>query len=95
MQKIKDSLSHRQNASDKGNAIEYNAVNNNDKLYSTKGERTFYCACERSFSFNFCFFSNSLLENIGRLTKEEIILEANMPAMHSKATKHYLALLAA
>ncbi|KAH5182789.1 hypothetical protein HBH76_152390 [Parastagonospora nodorum] len=63
---------------------------------------------------HFCFFSNSLLENIGRLTKEEviemqinttnaiskaltaanklIILEANTPAMHSKATKHYLAL---
>ncbi|KAH5407930.1 hypothetical protein HBI46_182230 [Parastagonospora nodorum] len=66
---------------------------------------------------HFCFFSNSPLENIGRLMKEEaiemrinttnaiskalaaanklIILEANTPAMHSKATKHYLALLAA
>ncbi|KAH6080442.1 hypothetical protein HBI67_040580 [Parastagonospora nodorum] len=65
---------------------------------------------------HFCFFSNSLLENIGRLTKEKvikmqinttnaiskaltaanklIILEANTPAMHSKATKHCLALLA-
>ncbi|KAH6198071.1 hypothetical protein HBI42_239770 [Parastagonospora nodorum] len=65
---------------------------------------------------NFCFFSNSSLENIGRLTKEEAIkmqinttnaiskalaatnkltiLEANTPTMHSKATKHYLALLA-
>ncbi|KAH5001822.1 hypothetical protein HBI77_144240 [Parastagonospora nodorum] len=66
---------------------------------------------------HFYFFSNSSLENIGRLTKEEaiemqinttnaifkaltaanklIILEANMPTVHSKATKHYLALLAA
>ncbi|KAH6328754.1 hypothetical protein HBI38_038520 [Parastagonospora nodorum] len=66
---------------------------------------------------HFCFFSNSPLENISRLTKEKviemqinttnaiskalaaanklIILEANTPAMHSKATKHYLALLAA
>ncbi|KAH4219254.1 hypothetical protein HBI06_189420 [Parastagonospora nodorum] len=64
---------------------------------------------------HFCFFSDSLLENIGRLTKEEviemqinttnaiskalaaanklIILEANTPTVHSKATKHYLALL--
>ncbi|KAH5630505.1 hypothetical protein HBI51_200580 [Parastagonospora nodorum] len=93
-----------QNAQAEGNAIEHNAVNNNDKLYPTKGERTFYCA-------------NSLLENISRLTKEKviemqinttnaiskalaaanklIILEANTPAVHSKATKHYLALLAA
>ncbi|KAH6466615.1 hypothetical protein HBI57_027530 [Parastagonospora nodorum] len=65
----------------------------------------------------FCFFSNSPLENIGRLTKEEAIemrinttnaifkalaaankltiLEANTPAVHSKAIKHCLALLAA
>ncbi|KAH5722338.1 hypothetical protein HBI18_139130 [Parastagonospora nodorum] len=99
-----------QNAQAEGNATEYNAVNNNNKLCPTKGERTFYCA-------------NSSLENISRLTKEEaieirinttnaiskalttanklvasqsyIILEANTPAMHSKATKHYLALLAA
>ncbi|KAH5397163.1 hypothetical protein HBI47_217600 [Parastagonospora nodorum] len=60
---------------------------------------------------HFCFFSNSLLENIDRLTKEKviemqinttnaiskalttanklIILEANTPAVHSKATKHF------
>ncbi|KAH3996169.1 hypothetical protein HBI10_158920 [Parastagonospora nodorum] len=64
---------------------------------------------------HFCFFSNSLLENIGRLIKEKviemqinttnaiskaltaanklIILEANTPAVHSKAIKHCLALL--
>ncbi|KAH5570380.1 hypothetical protein HBI25_035640 [Parastagonospora nodorum] len=126
-----------QNAQVEGNAIEHNAVNNDNKLYSTKGERTFYCACERSLSFNaepqqaaimittlrFCFFSNSPLENISRLTKEEVIemqinttntiskalaaanklvapqsytiLEANTPAVHSEATKHCLALLAA
>ncbi|KAH6511188.1 hypothetical protein HBI56_117810 [Parastagonospora nodorum] len=99
-----------QNARVEGDAIEHNAVNNDDKLCPTKGERTFYCA-------------NSPLENIGRLTKEKviemqidttdaiskalaaanklvalqsyIILEANMPAVHPKATKHCLALLAA
>ncbi|KAH4670949.1 hypothetical protein HBH78_180950 [Parastagonospora nodorum] len=49
-----------QNAQAESNAIEYNAVNDNDKLYSTKGERTFYCA-------------DSPLENIGRPTKEEAI----------------------
>ncbi|KAH4333437.1 hypothetical protein HBH98_250770 [Parastagonospora nodorum] len=102
-------------------AIEYNIVNDNNKLYPTKGERTFYCA--DLLALRFCFFSNSPLENIGRLTKEEviemridttnaifkalaaanklvalqsyIILEANTPAVHSKATKHRLALLAA
>ncbi|KAH5757093.1 hypothetical protein HBI92_174230 [Parastagonospora nodorum] len=126
-----------QNAQAEGDAIEHNAVDDDDKLYPTKGERTFYCACERSLSFNaeprqaaiimtalqFCFFSNSPLENIGRLTKEEaiemqidttdaiskalaaanklvapqsyIIPEANTPAVHSKATKHCLAPLAA
>ncbi|KAH5266052.1 hypothetical protein HBI71_078970 [Parastagonospora nodorum] len=99
-----------QNARAEGDAIEYNAVNDDDKLYPTKGERTFYCA-------------DSLSENIGRLTKEEaiemridttnaiskaltaanklvalrsyIIPEANTPAMHPKATKHCLALSAA
>ncbi|KAH5722979.1 hypothetical protein HBI17_249030 [Parastagonospora nodorum] len=104
-----------QNARAEGNAIEYNAVNDNDKLCPTKGERTFYCAYNNDY--------NSPLENIGRLTKEEaikmrinttnaiskalaaanklvalqsyIILEANTPAVHSKATKHYLALLVA
>ncbi|KAH5469604.1 hypothetical protein HBI22_193870 [Parastagonospora nodorum] len=116
-----------QNAQAEGNATEYNAVNDDDKLCPTKGERTFYCACERSPFFNcdlsdplalqFCFFSNSPLENIGRLTKEKaiemridttnaiskalaaanklIILEANTPAVHPKATKHRLAPLAA
>ncbi|KAH4204977.1 hypothetical protein HBI95_141960 [Parastagonospora nodorum] len=66
---------------------------------------------------HFCFFSDSLSENIGRLTKEEAIkmrinttnaiskalaavnkltiLEANTPAVHPKAMKHCLALLAA
>ncbi|KAH5165033.1 hypothetical protein HBI73_038660 [Parastagonospora nodorum] len=135
--KTRDSLSVRtevQNARAEGDAIEYNAVDNNDKLYPTKGERTFYCACKRSLSFNaesqqaatiittlrFCFFSDSPSENIGRLTKEEaiemrinttnaiskalatanklvalqktvywIIPEANTPAVHSKATKHF------
>ncbi|KAH5576336.1 hypothetical protein HBI24_187550 [Parastagonospora nodorum] len=82
-----------------------------------------YCDLSDLLALQFCFFSNSLLENIGRLTKEKaiemrinttnaiskalaaanklvalqsyIILEANTPAVHSKATKHCLALLAA
>ncbi|KAH4859517.1 hypothetical protein HBH75_040720 [Parastagonospora nodorum] len=110
-----------QNAQAEGDVIEHNAVNDNDKLCPTKGERTFYCA--DLLALQFCFFSNSLLENIGRLTKEKamkmrinttnaifkalaaanklvalqsyIILEANTPAVYSKATKHCLALLAA
>ncbi|KAH6127478.1 hypothetical protein HBI69_023750 [Parastagonospora nodorum] len=49
-----------QNARVESNATEHNAVNNDNKLCSTKGERTFYCA-------------NSLSENISRLTKEEAI----------------------
>ncbi|KAH5111008.1 hypothetical protein HBH72_010990 [Parastagonospora nodorum] len=109
-----------QNARAEGDAIEYNAVNDDDKLCSTKGERTFYCAYNNDcdlLALQFCFFSDSSLENIGRLTKEEaiemrinttnaiskalaaanklIILEANTPAVHSKATKYCLALLAA
>ncbi|KAH5450374.1 hypothetical protein HBI31_243600 [Parastagonospora nodorum] len=110
-----------QNARAEGNAIEHNAVNDNNKLCPTKGERTFYCA--DLLALRFCFFSNSPPENIGRLTKEEAIEmridttnaiskalaaanklvalrsytipEANMPAMHPKATKHRLAPLAA
>ncbi|KAH3958316.1 hypothetical protein HBH52_252550 [Parastagonospora nodorum] len=85
-----------QNARAEGDAIEYNAVNNNDKLYPTKGERTFYCACERSLSFNcdlsdplalqFCFFSNFPPENISRLTKEEAIeMQINTTNAISKA----------
>ncbi|KAH5096786.1 hypothetical protein HBH71_250090 [Parastagonospora nodorum] len=104
-----------QNAQAEGDAIEHNAVDDNDKLCPTKSERTFYCA--DPLALQFCFFSNSPPENIGRLTKEEaiemqinttnaiskalaaanklIIPEANTPAVHSKATKHRLALLAA
>ncbi|KAH6417896.1 hypothetical protein HBI59_246320 [Parastagonospora nodorum] len=76
-----------QNARAEGNATEHNAVDDNDKPCPTKGERTFHCACKRSPSFNaepqqaatimttlqFCFFSDSPPENIGRLTKEEAI----------------------
>ncbi|KAH5389815.1 hypothetical protein HBI32_246860 [Parastagonospora nodorum] len=99
-----------QNAQAEGNAIEHNAVDDDDKLYPTKGERTFY-------------YADSPLENMSRLTKEEVIKmqinttnaifkalaaanklvalqsyiipEANTPAVHSKAIKHRLALLAA
>ncbi|KAH4193024.1 hypothetical protein HBI95_208060 [Parastagonospora nodorum] len=93
-----------QNARVEGDAIEYNAVDDDDKLCPTKGERTFY-------------YANFPLENIGRLMKEEviemridttnaiskalaaanklIIPEANTPAVHSKATKYCLAPLVA
>ncbi|KAH5618262.1 hypothetical protein HBI22_238830 [Parastagonospora nodorum] len=95
-----------------------------------------WCDLSDLLALRFCFFSDSPLENIGRLTKEEaiemridttdaiskalaaanklvalrsyvlggvdhretvywIILEANTPAVHPKATKHCLALLAA
>ncbi|KAH4983387.1 hypothetical protein HBI76_153530 [Parastagonospora nodorum] len=60
-----------QNARVEGNVTEYNAVNDNNKLCPTEGERTFYCA--DLLALQFCFFSNSPPENIGRLTKEEVI----------------------
>ncbi|KAH5707665.1 hypothetical protein HBI18_248080 [Parastagonospora nodorum] len=60
-----------QNARAEGDVTEYNAVDDDDKLCSTKGERTFYCA--DLLALQFCFFSDSPLENIGRLTKEEAI----------------------
>ncbi|KAH4986611.1 hypothetical protein HBI76_110600 [Parastagonospora nodorum] len=73
-----------QNAQAEGNAIEHNAVNNNDKLYPTKGERTFYCA--DPLALQFCFFSNFPPENIGRLTKEEAIeMQINTTNAISKA----------
>ncbi|KAH5412416.1 hypothetical protein HBI32_126860 [Parastagonospora nodorum] len=96
-----------QNARAEGDATEYNAVDDDDKLCLTEGERTFYCACERTatmmtgwgraadawknevvamdlanstwcdlsdpLALRFCFFSDSPLENMGRLTKEEAI----------------------
>ncbi|KAH4071641.1 hypothetical protein HBH50_066420 [Parastagonospora nodorum] len=95
-----------------------------------------WCDLSDLLALRFCFFSDSPPENIGRLTKEEVmemridttdaifkalaaanklvalwsyvlggvdhreivywtILEANTPAVHSEATKHRLALLAA
>ncbi|KAH4092990.1 hypothetical protein HBH48_075220 [Parastagonospora nodorum] len=82
-----------------------------------------HCNSSDPLALRFCFFSNSPLENISRLTKKEAmkmqidttnaiskalaaanklvalqsytILEANTPAVHSKATKHCLALSAA
>ncbi|KAH5236840.1 hypothetical protein HBI72_243910 [Parastagonospora nodorum] len=62
-----------QNAQAEGDATEHNAVNDNDKPYPTKGERTFHCACERSPSFNAepRQAATIMTKNIGRLTKEE------------------------
>ncbi|KAH4517532.1 hypothetical protein HBH89_009380 [Parastagonospora nodorum] len=112
-----------QNAQAEGNATEYNAVNDDDKLFAMDLANSMWCDLSDPLALQFCFFSNSPLENIGRLTKEEAIemrinttnaiskalaaanklvaprsytiLEANTPAVHSKATKHRLALLAA
>ncbi|KAH6535648.1 hypothetical protein HBI07_139400 [Parastagonospora nodorum] len=85
--KTRDSLSARtevQNARAEGNATEHNAVNDDDKLYPTKGERTFYCA--NPLALRFCFFSDSPPENIGRLTKEEAIeMQINTTNAISKA----------
>ncbi|KAH5355405.1 hypothetical protein HBI48_132650 [Parastagonospora nodorum] len=51
------------------------------------------CDLSNLLVVRFCIFSDPALENIGILTNEEVIIaEANMPAVHSKATKHYLAL---
>ncbi|KAH3956193.1 hypothetical protein HBH51_249550 [Parastagonospora nodorum] len=107
--KTRDSLSARRRAA---NAWK-NEVVAIDLANST------WCNLSDPLALQFCFFSNSPLENIGRLTKEEaiemridttnaiskalaaanklvalqsyIILEANTPAVHSKATKHRLA----
>ncbi|KAH5776087.1 hypothetical protein HBI93_252620 [Parastagonospora nodorum] len=112
-----------QNAQAEGDATEYNAVDDDDKLFAMDLANSTWCDLSDPLALRFCFFSNSPLENIGRLTKEEamemrinttnaiskalaaanklvalqsyIILEANTPAVHPKATKHRLALLAA
>ncbi|KAH4969830.1 hypothetical protein HBI78_054390 [Parastagonospora nodorum] len=60
-----------QNTQAEGDATEHNAVDDNNKLCPTKGERTFYCA--NPLALQFCFFSNSPPENISRPTKEEVI----------------------
>ncbi|KAH4798302.1 hypothetical protein HBH61_247000 [Parastagonospora nodorum] len=75
-----------QNAQAEGNATEHNAVNDDDKLYPTKGERTFHCA--DPLALQFCFFTLAAANKL-------IIPEANTPTMHSKATKHCPALSAA
>ncbi|KAH4053866.1 hypothetical protein HBH49_072420 [Parastagonospora nodorum] len=73
-----------QNAQAEGDATEHNAVNNDDKLCPTKGERTFHCA--DPLALQFCFFSNSPPENIGRPTKEEAIeMQINTTNAISKA----------
>ncbi|KAH6087655.1 hypothetical protein HBI65_185500 [Parastagonospora nodorum] len=60
-----------QNARAEGDATEHNAVDDDDKLCPTEGERTFYCA--DLLALRFCFFSDSPPENMGRLTKEEVM----------------------
>ncbi|KAH5528836.1 hypothetical protein HBI29_007990 [Parastagonospora nodorum] len=112
-----------QNAQAEGDAIEYNAVNDDDKLFAMDLANSTWCDLSDPLALRFCFFSDSPPENIGRPTKEEAmemridttnaiskalaaanklvalqsytIPEANTPAVHSEATKHCLALLAA
>ncbi|KAH6485035.1 hypothetical protein HBI55_204180 [Parastagonospora nodorum] len=62
-----------QNAQAEGDATEHNAVDDDDKLCSTEGERTFHCACKRSPSFNAEPQQAAIMmtKNISRLTKEE------------------------
>ncbi|KAH4276790.1 hypothetical protein HBI04_099620 [Parastagonospora nodorum] len=52
------------------------------------------CNLSNLLVIRFYIFSNSALENIGILiNKKIIIVEINIPAIYSKATKHYLVLL--
>ncbi|KAH4904885.1 hypothetical protein HBI80_094360 [Parastagonospora nodorum] len=67
-----------QNARAEGNAIEYNAVNDDDKLCPTKSKRTFYCAWGRA-------------ADAWKNERSLLLIKANTPAVHSKATKHRLA----
>ncbi|KAH5590584.1 hypothetical protein HBI24_040900 [Parastagonospora nodorum] len=54
------------------------------------------CNLSNLLVIRFYIFSNSALENIGILiNKKIIIVEINIPAIYSKATKHYLVLLVA
>ncbi|KAH4614182.1 hypothetical protein HBH55_226810 [Parastagonospora nodorum] len=66
-----------------------------NKVVAIDPANSILCDLSDLLVVRFCIFSNSALENIGILTNKKIIAEANMPAVHSKAIKHYLALLAA
>ncbi|KAH5901838.1 hypothetical protein HBI89_141000 [Parastagonospora nodorum] len=61
-----------------------------NKVVAIDSINSILCDLSNLLVIRFCIFSNSALENIGILTNKEIIAEANMPAMHSKATKHSL-----
>ncbi|KAH6354819.1 hypothetical protein HBI34_231990 [Parastagonospora nodorum] len=63
-----------------------------NKVVAIDPANSILCNLSNLLVVRFCIFSNSALENISILTNKEV---ANMPAMHSKATKHCLALLAA
>ncbi|KAH6078941.1 hypothetical protein HBI65_220970 [Parastagonospora nodorum] len=69
-----------QNARAEGDAIEYNAVDDDDKLSADawKNEvvamdlvNSTWCDLSDPLALRFCFFSDSFPENMGRLTKEE------------------------
>ncbi|KAH5141998.1 hypothetical protein HBH70_079610 [Parastagonospora nodorum] len=77
--KMRDSLSARKNE-----VVAIDSVN------------SILCDLSDLLVVRFCIFSDSALENIGILTNEKVIIaEANMPAVHPKATKYCLALSAA
>ncbi|KAH6384357.1 hypothetical protein HBI60_245660 [Parastagonospora nodorum] len=103
MQTIKDSLSARVETAIKHCTLEKifasvigitrtQAIN---EVVIIDSINSILCDLSNLLVIRFCIFSNPALENIGILINKKIIAEANMPAMHSKATKHYLALLAA
>ncbi|KAH4111579.1 hypothetical protein HBH47_244470 [Parastagonospora nodorum] len=105
--RIRDSLSARNKRIIKLLARAYilyfkELLSNNSRIFASKNEivtidpiNSILCNLSNLLIIRFCIFSNSALENIGILINKKIIAEANMPTMHSKAIKHYLALLAA
>ncbi|KAH5133895.1 hypothetical protein HBH70_143300 [Parastagonospora nodorum] len=112
-----------QNARAEGDATEYNAVDDDDKLSAImmtgwgraadtwKNEvvamdlaNSTWCDLSDLLALRFCFFSDSPPENMGRLTKEEVMemridttdaISKALAAANKLATKHRLALLAA
>ncbi|KAH5993914.1 hypothetical protein HBI83_248510 [Parastagonospora nodorum] len=62
-----------QNARAEGDAIEHNAVDDDDKLFAMDLANSTWCDLSDPLALRFCFFSDSPLENIGRPTKEEAI----------------------
>ncbi|KAH5720012.1 hypothetical protein HBI18_161190 [Parastagonospora nodorum] len=99
--KIRDSLSARVETAIEHYTLEeifasiIGITRTRNKVVAIDPANSILCDLSNLLVVRFYIFSNSALENIGILINKKIIAEANMPAVHSKATKHYLALLAA